>query len=58
MIEMTEIKITEVGKETIAINTNGYLLLYFKGEEIKSVGHIDPKAFTPIIGKMLLDKLK
>ena len=54
---MININIVEDNKDDIDIETNGFILLFFKGDKIQSIGHIDPKALTPLIGKMLLDKL-
>ena len=43
-------------QEIIDIKTDGFALLYFKGEEVKIIGDIALKALTPLIMKAALDK--
>ena len=52
------IRITETDTgENKDIGTSGYLLFYFEADKIKSQGNIGIKTLTPILSKLLLEKL-
>ena len=42
---------------TRTIETDGYLLLYFDSGKVKSTGSIELKALTPLLTKLLLEKI-
>ena len=55
----TEIRIVRQvdGYVTENIETDGFLLLYMKDDTIKMTGHMDIRALTPILTKVLMEKI-
>ena len=52
--------ITDKGnpKETVQlIETDGFLLLFLKGDSIKSAGNISLKSIAPILTKIVLERM-
>ena len=56
MPNLTDITILSNDKSE-TISTEGYLLLYLKGSKITMSGKIDIAALTPIISKILLERM-
>ena len=44
-------------QEVIDLKTNGYLLLYIKGDKIKTSGDIELKALAPLLMKAVMEKM-
>ena len=47
----------EVSPPAQYISTNGYLLLYLENDRVKTSGNIDLKALTPILTKIVLERM-
>lgn len=55
-IEITIVKKDEdFSQETV--NTDGYLLLYLEGTKVRMKGQMDLSALTPILTKLVLEKM-
>ena len=39
------------------VHTDGYLLLYIDGNKVKMTGNLDIKALTPLVTKVLMEKM-
>ena len=44
-------------QEVIDITTNGYLLLYLKGDKVKTSGDIELRALAPLLMKAAMEKM-
>jgi len=56
MTDKIVISITKNDQE-IRIETNSYLVLYFKDDKIKTVGDIELKDLTPVLLRLAAEKL-
>jgi len=57
-IKISIIKNPETDKqETIDITTNGYVLLFLKGDKVKTSGDIELKALAPLLMKVVMEKM-
>ena len=56
MNDKIEIIITGKGNQE-RITTDGYLLLFLEGDRVKTSGNIDLKALTPILTKIVLERM-
>jgi len=54
---MINIKVVEENLNEVSIDTNGYMILFFKEDKIKSIGNIDIRALTPILTKVIMEKM-
>jgi len=58
MAENTTITIARSDKqEQEVITTNGYLVIYLKGEEFKFLGDLNIKDLAPMLIKMAMQKM-
>ena len=48
---------TTPDKKDVEIETNGYLILYLVNDKIKMTGAMDIVALSPILTKIVLEKL-
>lgn len=46
-----------IEKTQLEINSNGYILAYLQGQEVKVTGSISLKELAPILTKLVMSKL-
>ena len=57
MTDKIVISIMKNNQEISRIETNSYLVLYFKDDKIKAVGDIELKDLTPVLLRLAAEKL-
>ncbi len=44
--------------QDIKVETEGYILLYLDGDQVKNIGVLDIKALAPLLMKLALDRMQ